>query len=435
MLVSAGDAKPHRRLQLVNTPVMMAFGRFGAMFLAMVSAPIIARSLGPQGRGVTAAALAVFVVMPVLLGLGVPLAVRRRVSVREGSRADLVRTGRAYAALTFIPAVLIAIPIEVLLLPGLNLAERCAYYLSMGLVPLTVSWSIDANVLVVAKEYRRVGILSILQAALSTSLIVIIRLLGHLDVSSVLYAFLAGNITAFIFGQVWVRDRGGRVTDLIGLVKEGGALAGGLISDVSSKRLDQVVALPLMGASGAGLYSVAVTMGSLAAPVVESLGNSAFKDLTNGDHRGTVQTIRYAAALSVMSAAGLAVVSWCVVPLVFGQAFNDSRMVALITVASSMFSGVGYVTAMALAAQRHGERMTFAQVTGLVVGLGLMIPAGSMWGPAGAACAMGLGSSTSLLISLSSLRVSPFAALPRPRDFFTSVRLLFGLRGERPDVG
>lgn len=426
MRVSARRIKARRPLALVNSPVMMALGRFGAMFLAMISTPIIARALGPQGRGVTAAALAVFIAIPVLLGMGVPLAVRRRVSVLEGIRADVVRTGRAYAALTFIPAVLIAIPIEVLLLPGLSTAERFAYYLSIALVPLTVSWSIDANVLVATKEYRRVGTLSILQAALSTTIIVVIWLVGHLDVSSVLYAFLAGNITAFIFGQVWVRDRGGRVTDFKGIVKEGGALAGGLISDVASKKLDQIIALTLMGAAGAGLYSVAATMGSLAAPVVESLGNSAFKDLTTGDHRQTIQTVRHAMALSVMSATGLAVVSWFLIPVVFGEAFTDSRPVALITVAASTFSGVGYVTAIALAAQRHGEQMTLAQVTGLVVGIGLMVPSALTWGPAGAACAIGLGSLTSLLISLWSLRVSPLTALPRPGDFPTSVHRLFG---------
>jgi len=149
MRVSARRIKARRPLALVNPPIVMAFGRFGAMFLAVVSAPIIARALGPQGRGVTAAALAVFVVMPVLLGMGVPLAIGRRVSVQEGLREDLVRTGRAYAALTLVPAALTAIPIEALLLPGLGTAERFAYYLSVALVPLTVSWSIDANVLVV----------------------------------------------------------------------------------------------------------------------------------------------------------------------------------------------------------------------------------------------------------------------------------------------
>lgn len=426
MRVSARRIKARRPLALVNSPIVMAFGRFGAMFLAVVSTPIIARALGPQGRGVTAAALAVFVVMPVLLGMGVPLAIGRRVSVQEGINADLVRTGRAYAALTLVPAALTAIPIEALLLPGLSTAERFAYYLSVALVPLTVSWSIDANVLVVSKEYWRVGILSILQAALSTTIIVVIWLMGHLDVSSVLYAFLAGNITAFVFGQVWVRDRGGRITNLKGIVKEGGALAGGLISDVSSKKLDQIIALSLMGAASAGLYSVAVTIGSLAAPAVQSLGNAAFKDLATGDHRNTVQIVRHAIAVSVMSATGLAVVSWLLIPIVFGEAFSDSRSVALITVAASVFSGVGYVTAIALAAQRHGEKMTVAQVTGLVIGIGLMVPSALAWGPAGAACAMGLGSLISLLISLWSLRISPLTALPRPSDFFTSVHRLFG---------
>ena len=110
-----------------------------------------------------------------------------------------------------------------------------------------------------------------LQGLVSTSVIVALWLTGRIEVSSVLFAFLLGNITTYALGRWWVRGRGGRIRDAADIVKEGLHLAGGQIADVSSRRLDQVIALPLLGAHATGIYAVGATMASATAPVAQTL--------------------------------------------------------------------------------------------------------------------------------------------------------------------
>lgn len=413
--------QPSRRVAAyLDSPAFMALGRFGAMFLVLLGTPLVARALGPTGRGVTSAVLAVSVLLPVVLSLGVPLASRRR--VLETREADVVRTGRRWAAVTAIPTVVLAILIEPVLFSDLSGGERIAYYASMASVPMTVSWAVDANVLVATRCFRKTGLLSVIQAAVSTAVIFGFWLSQSLDVEAVLYANLAGVVTTFAMGRYWVKGTGGRVSNLRGTIGEGAGLAGGEAADVSAKKLDQAIALPLLGSAAAGTYSVAVTMGALAAPVTQAFANAAFGKLMSEDRVATIRVVRHGAALSLMTASTLAIVSWLAIPSVFGEQFRDSRTVALVTIGGSVFSGVSYVCAMALAAARRGREMTFAQVSGLVASVLLIVPGAAAWGAVGVAASMAAGAMVSMTISLWRLQVAPVAALPRPHDFVGAIR-------------
>jgi O-antigen/teichoic acid export membrane protein len=294
----------------------------------------------------------------------------------------------------------------------------------MLLLPLTVSWSIDANILVIEARYRLVGVLSLLQAAVSTTIIWSTWLTSHLSVTTVLYAFLLGNVVTFIAGRSWVRGGRLQLSGLGALVKEGAAMAGGQFADVASKRLDQVFALTLLGASGAGIYSVALTAASVSSPIAQSLGNSAFKELSTSGRDGVAQACRHAAALGAVTALGLAAASYFLIPVVFGSAFAAARIPALIAIAATIVSGISYMTSMALIASQRGRHMTLAQTTGLLVGLALMIPGAYAWGPAGAALGMSCATVVSLLISLQRLGIPLPHVLPKSRDYVQAIRVL-----------
>jgi O-antigen/teichoic acid export membrane protein len=147
------DGEP-RSQSLTLSPVMMTAGRFGALALGLATAPILARALRPQGRGVTATSLSIITIMSIVMALGIPLAVRRRISAGDCRDRDVIRTARVCAGLTVVPSALLIIPIHTWLLPGIAGLDFTAFCLSMCATPLTVSWSIDANVLVVRHQFR-----------------------------------------------------------------------------------------------------------------------------------------------------------------------------------------------------------------------------------------------------------------------------------------
>src|SRR5689334_5155238 len=70
-----------RRLQKFirsDVPFQITIANFASLVFSFLTVPVIARAVGAEGRGETAAVVAAFVFVPVLLGLGIPLEVRRR---------------------------------------------------------------------------------------------------------------------------------------------------------------------------------------------------------------------------------------------------------------------------------------------------------------------------------------------------------------------
>lgn len=420
--VSATEASGRR--SFLDSPAFMAVGRFAAMALGLVGTPFIARALGPEGRGLSAAILAVVIIAPVVVGFGVPLTSRRRAV--SGAARHATRTGRRWAALTLLPLAAVAWPLEQVLFAGMSSQDRLAFYVSLAGVPLTVSWLVDSNILVAAGQYRRVGFIAVLQAVMSTGAVMVLWATGRLDVATVLYANVGGHAVTFLLGRAWVSGRGGKANDLLGHVREGGTVAAGEMATVSSRKIDQMLALPIIGGYGAGIYSVAVTAGMVALPVVQALGNSVFAELATGDRRLTIRAVRHGLALGLMCATLTAATAWVAIPVVFGADFRDARVPAMILVAGSVMVGGTFMTAMALVAQRRGSAMTIAQVVGLAVMVALLHPCGQLAGASGLAVATVTGSSVALLLSLRLLGLAPWTVLPRPADFPTSVRHLVG---------
>lgn len=408
-----------------DSPAVIALGRFAAMGLALLATPIIARVLGPEGRGVTAAVMAVLAVLPVAAGLGVPLAVRRRVAAGDGTVGGAVRAGRRFAVFTTIPVVVVAAALYVALFRDVGVPATVAYWAAVATLPGVVSWSVDANTLLAGGQYRRMAALSVTQSAMSTGVVLAAWVSGTLSVAAVIVGVAAGNVAAFTLGRWWVRTPPGRPERTGDLTREGATMVGGVLADVSARRVDQMIALPLLGASGAGLYSVAATVGTLVAPVVQAVGNAAFKDLTKAGRSETATAVRHGVALAVMAAVAVSAAGWVGIPVIFGDAFTPARTVAVIVAAGAVPSSAGFVAAMALAAQGHGSSMSAAQVTAAVVGLSLTVPFGYVWGPAGVAAAVAVGSTVGLGVSLRALRLNPFRIVPRPGDFPAAVAAMF----------
>lgn len=429
LVPSAGEPRASSPGQLPSTgaagsPAFMAVGRFTAMGLGLLGTPFIARALGPEGRGLTAAILAVVVMVPVVVGFGVPLASRRRAAT--GAAPDATRIGRRWALLTVLPVALIAWSLEQTVFTELGDAERVAFYVSLASVPLTVSWLVDANVLMATRQYRRVGLIAIVQAAVSTGAVLVLWTVGRLDVATVLYANAGGHAVTFLLGRIWVSGQGGTTRQLWAQVREGGTVAGGEVADVTARKADQMLALPIIGAHGAGIYSVAVTAGTIALPMVQALGNAAFAGLTTADRLTTALAVRHGVALSLMCACLTAVAAWFGIPLVFGQDFAEARVPSLVLVAGSVVVGALFMMTMALIAQKRGTAMTMAQIAGLVVSVGLLYPLGQAAGPTGLAAAMVSGSCVTALVALRALQLTPWSALPRPADFPAAIRHLLG---------
>ncbi|MFU8945401.1 lipopolysaccharide biosynthesis protein [Mycetocola zhadangensis] len=400
-------------------------GRIATSSLSLVTAPIIANVIGTEGRGYTAAALAAIQIAAVLVAMGIPLAIRRRAVITD-DLPSLVKTARRFAWFTIIPALLIAMVVLSTLLASMSFGDKVAFVVSMCVCPLTVSWVIDTNVLVSERRFFRILCLGSIQTITYFVAIVLLWSIGQLHVGTVLWAFSLGTIAAFVLGRIWVPSAGGKAKGLKDLIGEGTKLWGGQAAEIASYRLDQLLVLPIIGASATGIYSVAVTIGSLPMTIAIGLGASVFASFVKTNDRGTVAlAIRFSLVLAISASATLAVLSVWMIPLLFGEAFASAVPVAFVSLVGSIFIVGNYICSMALSAQKRGGTMTVVQTTGLLIGIGLMYPFGLLWGPIGAAAASGVGFAVTFLASLYILRLWPWAVVPRPADVVPAVRLFF----------
>lgn len=405
-----------RAHRVFDTPAGISIGRLTTQSLSLVTAPIIAHAIGAAGRGMTAAALAAVTITGVAIGLGVPLAVRRR-AVDKEQRADAIKSARAIAWLTAIPATVIAVVLSVTVLAELDILGTIAFIIAMAMSGLTVSWVIDSNVLVAERRYFRILWLGSIQTVAYFAVIVGLWLTGSLTVAAVLFAYAAGTLAAFLLGRIWVRSDG-RATQVRSLLTEGVRLWGSQAAEIASARLDQLLVLPIIGAAPTGLYSVAATVGSLPVSIGLAMGTSAFRDFVLDRSIEKVRSaVRMAVAISLSLAVALAVLSIWGIPLLFGHEFHESVPLAFVTLVGGVAVTGNYVCSMALVALQRGIRMTLVQLLGLATGLVLLIPGGLLWGAMGAAVASTVGYFATFTGALIALGIRPWLATPRLGDF------------------
>lgn len=418
---------PSARVRFANSPASIMAARIGMMALGLITAPVVARSIGPDGRGITAAAIAAMGIAPVVLGAGLPMAVRRRASV--GEEAATVRGARRLVLYLIAPAALLGSLGGTTLFGSLDDVARWLVFAGLTLAPAYVSLLCDQSVLIVRNEYGRVAVLQSLQPGVNAVGIVTCGLLGVLSTSWVIGCYVLSMLLAFACSLALVRvPFRGRRDSTRGLAREGIAYWGSQIGEAASNRLDQVIMVVVIGATGAGLYAIAALIAALPVAIAHSVGAVVFRRIATatGDARDQIvgTGLRSSLLMGAISASALAVAAPVAVPLVFGEAFHGAVGPTLIALAGSPAVVVGYVATVSLGAMRRGRSMALAQLAGLAVGIALLMPLGAALGAVGAACASSTGYWLAAILAIYWLGVPKGLLVLRRSDLRSAASML-----------
>lgn len=403
-----------------DSPSHLIIGRLGATLLAFATAPVVAHAIGPTGRGETAAAIALFNLVPIFLGLGVPLEVRRQAALGTGPAA--LRSARVFNILALALSVPLAAVAYLTLFAAFDGSTRWAASTGVALAPLMMNWTCDLSLLIAAGRFRGVMALQLVQPGMYLVFVMLLLSLGQLNTSTVLVANIGGTSAAFILGSSLTRIpmRGARVP-LPKTLRGGARFAGSSMAEAASSRLDQVLALPLIGAAQAGLYAVAVTIATIPMAVGQALGATYFRRIARSEPAQLAsvreEAVRVSLSAGLVSFPMTVVASWIGVPLLFGEAFEPAVPVAWIVAGGTTFGIVAFVASMCLAAAGRGYTMTVAQLTALALGTGLLFIVGPAFGAQGAAAASATASLALSLFLVAALRIRPVRGLPSLRDF------------------
>lgn len=416
------------RLWRDDTPIHITIANLLAYAIAFLTIPLVARAIGPTGRGETAAALSAFAIAPTIIGLGLPLELRRR-SATALDRPS-VRAARDLVLLSTIPAAVLGLIFVATAYASVSPTLRWLAFVGIVAASVGVSWAADTGVLMGQGRYRAVFLIRVAQPTITLVIVGVTAATHTLTAPVVLAASIAGTLATGLLALTLCRVsfRGSRAPHKT-LLRSSARFAGSVIAESASSRLDQVVVLPLIGATAAGYYSIAASVSLLPLALGQSLAADHFRAVaacTKPDEilRLSSVAIKESLAVAIPACLVFGALAAPALPWVFGADFAQAVPVFLVLIPGSICLTAGFVASMLLAAQGRGKTMTLLQVGGLALGMLLLFVLGPIWSAMGAAVASSASYLALFIGQILALRLTPRLILPTPRAFRSGMKSL-----------
>lgn len=358
--------------------------------VALLTAPILARSLGVEGRGTVATATSPYLLLSAVASLGLPDAMTHFVARRA---VDVQRTGVRLVILSF----------------GLGAA-------SIGGVALASNWlsggSADlARLIVIVTTplplYLAIGVVRGIASGLQAwgcvageqaifavgRLVAILVLLaiGHLNVLTASFVLtIVPLIGVLAYLPLLRRPPPPPIEDvrMKNVMSYGARTWVGAVSGVLIYRLDQVLMAPLSSAEQLGLYVVAVAIGELPVIISTAIRNVAFASESGKaslEILGRLTRLNTLLTLGVSLALG-ALSPW-MVPFFFGHAFDGALPACIVMLISAVAGSLGAVAGAGLAGRGRAGARSIILIGACVVNVLLILLLVPSYGAFGAALA------------------------------------------------
>jgi O-antigen/teichoic acid export membrane protein len=409
-------------MSTASAVVRLAVSNLAIPASAVLTGPILARSLGPAGRGALAAVLTPIALSTYVLNFGVPEALTYVVA--KGRARTTTATVLALTLGTIIGALcaagLIALtPVLLRKYPH----QHDLFILLALLLPLEMGVGMLRYVAQARGRYELMTRERWFSVISRLVLIAGVALAGTLTVAAAAW-FTHGTavlatlllIPILFAGESSKADQRETPAQLTRFVMRYGLVTWvGTVGGVLVMRLDQVLLTPLAGPKELGYYAVAVSVAEVPLLALLAVRDVIFSASTDRNDptivaRATRATIMLAVPLCL---AGIALAP-LVLPPVFGAGFGPSVRMAQVLFIGTVPNGVAMVlSAGLLASGRPGlaSRAQLAAAAVTVVALFALVPP---LGAIGAAYASLIAYLVSvLLVSLGLVRVSGL----KPRDF------------------
>ena len=388
----------------VSRDVVMTFGgRIALTGAIIVGDVIVARTLGPEGKGAFVLVLALSSLGAVILGLGLD----RSLGVLAARSADVARSAFANA-LTWSVVVggLGALAIIGLygppangaqatgplaaIMPPLSGSELIAAALSL---PFELAFSLGLLGMLGLQRLVAFNSIRFLRRGLLTVLLVASAALGRLNLELVLWLnLLAVGVT--VAGILWAISRSSMLSLRINpalLVKQlsfGGRIFIGTIAERLHYRANTFLLTALVSIGATGVFSVALGLGEILWYLPSAFGAVLFSRAVRGGRAGaTIASAMTRTMLAVMILGSIPL--WFVAPtlieVVYGAPFREAGVALQIMLPGVLAYSIVAVLSNPLVAWGAPGRVTAVLISGLVVNLAanlLLIPEFGMNGAA-----------------------------------------------------
>jgi O-antigen/teichoic acid export membrane protein len=347
-----GGAGPQPQPSALHGVIWLASVSYATLFLGFLTGPILARALGPSGRGAVASVLVYSGLVATVLGLGVSTAVIH--ALRNGRQSEreivgaLVRFASALMPFSLIAAVLVAS----FVLPPLGRAEPLGFAF-VAFAPLAVLGLCLISVLLARGELEKIAQIRAVSGVLTALAVIGLALGGALSTTSFLLLLLISGVGVLGFTVALVRVPPSRRGSLAPLLRFGMRAYPGSLANVANFQLDQALIAPFLGTTQLGYYAISVTLSSLPLSLSGAIGSRIYGAVGvdpagNIDLQRTARVLRLSVAAAAIVAAGLAAAAPIGLPLLYGSAFEASIVPLLLLLPGMVAASAGSVAEAAL---------------------------------------------------------------------------------------
>jgi O-antigen/teichoic acid export membrane protein len=406
---------------------------------ALPGSVVLARTLGPSGRGAYQVAVTVSLIVLTLVLVGLPQSQFR--SWGRHSAQEMLAISRLAAVVLGGVGALIC----VLVARGGDWVSTEAGRDALVIIGLTLPAQVHSACLVVvlqsAARTRSVNVAFGISGLVGTSGILLLWMLDRLTIRSTATTYAIGLVVQW--AVLWGASRSfsravprAPLRAAAALARSGLVLQVFIVTQFLLLRIDVLFVAELAGLHDVGIYAVGVMLAELVWLVTDSLAQVLIERATEADEPAAIgvfiPAVRMTILLGVLAAVVTGALAPLVVPKMFGREFADSAHVVALLLPGVVAMGVWRSTAPAVVRFGRLWSQPAFGVVALLINLGACVLLIEPLGAAGAA----LGStvayvvaavlSTRWLLDRTGHRVS--AILPGVDDLGAVVRSLRSLR-------
>jgi O-antigen/teichoic acid export membrane protein len=344
---------------------------YGGTALSLVSAPLLARTVGADGRGVLAAAFVTLQLLSWVSFLGLP----RGLALQSVKRDQISGAGVFVTLGLGVVSAGLAVATADLVSNG---DDRVALGIRISAIVLVGSGfgQVGVELLLLRNKIVRYNLTRAAVLVLPASTIIATYFLGALTLRSAYVIMLGGQVlsTALgcVFAVILIRGSAPAPVPWNFSLKYWATSA----LDAVGGRGDQVALSALTQASVLGVYSLAVTCATASAGLTAALNSLAYSKFAglNADDSKAFMRRRTLIGItcSLLSGAAIVVVVFFFGRTLFGPTFDGLTSVVIVLVATQVIADQWSLRVLADSAREAAGHLVVASVIGIIVLAGLV---------------------------------------------------------------
>jgi O-antigen/teichoic acid export membrane protein len=373
-------------------------GNFFPPLAMLVTAPVLAQSLGVDGRGIVAAATAPLTLIITAATFGIPDAIQYLIARSPAALRRATRTALLLIVLAGLAATGAVILASSWLSDGNATTQHLIVVASLAIVPSLVVAVLRGSASGL-HQWRRVSLERFISALSRVVALVPLAMLGLLTPTAAVLVIAVGPLLGAVAywnlrtpkdAGIEERTSATGPKEILGF---GMRVWVGAISGILLSRVDQVLMTPLATSYQLGLYAVAATIADI--PLII---NRAVRDVTfsadaahaTDSRLGTSARISSTASAVLGLVTAVTMIWW--LPWLFGADFSPAIPVTAVLLLAAVLGTPGSIAGAGLSARGRPGLRSSSLVVACAINIGLLFLVVPVYGAMGAAVATLIGS-------------------------------------------